>query len=295
MLVSPTELYYFNEVCNTLNFSRAAERLGISQPSLSQAIKRLETFIGTPLFLRVKTGVKLTKAGCQLHTHTHELLTLWERVKSESLASCQEVQGQITVGCHSSVAKNILPFLLPKFLATYPHLEINLIHDLSRKIVEGVINLSIDLGIVVNPIQHPGIILHKLYEDEVSLWQANDSNWSFTTGGTLICDPNLTQSQHILDTLRQQGKSNYTLLTSNNLDVIASLVTKGTGIGILPFSVVKPLTSLLKPVPLSPTYHDEIYLAYRPEQRHIKALKELMQAIKNTVKQPLVNDLETTI
>lgn len=94
MLASPTELYYFNEVCRTLNFSRASERLGISQPSLSQAMKRLERFIGAPLFLRLKSGVRLTKAGEQLHKHTDALLTLWERVKAESLASCQEVQGK---------------------------------------------------------------------------------------------------------------------------------------------------------------------------------------------------------
>lgn len=293
MLVSPTELYYFNEVCHTLNFSRASERLGISQPSLSQAIKRLETFIGTPLFLRIKTGVKLTKAGCQLHTHTNALLTLWERVKSESLASCQEVQGSITLGCHPTVARNILPFLLPEFVALYPHLEIALVHDLSRKIVEGVINLSIDVGIVVNPVRHPGIILKKLYNDEVSFWQATDYQWSFETGGTIICDPDLMQTQQILATLREQGKSNYRLLTSSNLDVIASLVVSGTGIGILPYSVVKTVKSALKPVPDLPSYQDEIYLAYRPEQRDIMALKELIKAIKNAVKLHLPDDPET--
>ena len=155
MLVSPTELHYFNELCFTLNFSRAAERLGISQPSLSQAIKRLEQFIGTPLFLRVKTGVKLTKAGCQLHKHTNDLLTLWGRVKAESLASCHEVQGTLSLGCHPTIARHVLPSLLPDFVAQYPHLEISLVHDISRKILEGVINLAIDIGIVVNPVRHP--------------------------------------------------------------------------------------------------------------------------------------------
>lgn len=183
MLVSPTELHYFNELCYTLNFSRAAERLGISQPSLSQSIKKLEQFIGTPLFLRVKTGVKLTKAGCQLHKHTNELLTLWERVKSESLASFHEVQGSLTLGCHPTIARHILPHLLPEFVAQYPHLEIALVHDLSRKILEGVINMSVDIGIVVNPVRHPGIILTKLYNDEVGFWQAQDYQWSFEEGG----------------------------------------------------------------------------------------------------------------
>lgn len=283
MLASPTELYYFNEICRTLNLSRASERLGISQPSLSQSLKRLETFIGTPLFLRVKTGVKLTKAGSQLQTHTNELLTLWERVRSESLASCQEVQGSITLGCHPTVARHILPALLPSFVAKYPHLDIALVHDLSRKIVEGVINLSIDVGLVVNPIRHPGIILQKLYDDEVGFWQAKDKQWSFELGGTIICDPELNQTQQMLNTLREQGRANFRLLTSSNLDVIASLTASGTGIGILPKSVIQMMQPELKPVPDMPAYHDQIYLAYRPEQRDIMALKVLIKGIKDTI------------
>ena len=287
MLVSPAELHYFNELCSTLNFSRAAERLGISQSSLSQAIKRLEQFIGTPLFLRVKTGVKLTKAGCQLHKHTTDLLTLWDRVKSESLASCSEVQGSLTLGCHPTIARHILPSLLPAFVATYPHLEIALVHDLSRKILEGVVNRSIDLGIVVNPLRHPDIVLKKLYDDEVGFWQAQGSQWSSEAGGTIICDPALIQTQQILASLRARGQSNYRLLTSSNLDVIASLVASGTGIGVLPFSVVKGIQPGLIPVSDMPSYHDEIYLAFRPEQRDIMALKTFIGAIKDTVEKLL--------
>lgn len=66
MLASPHDLTYFIELSGTLNFSRASERIGISQPSLSAAIKRLEHAIGTPLFLRGKNGVTLTPAGKRL-------------------------------------------------------------------------------------------------------------------------------------------------------------------------------------------------------------------------------------
>lgn len=284
MLVSPTELYYFNELCHTLNFSRAAERLGISQPTLSQAVKRLEQLIGTPLFLRIKTGVKLTKAGSPLLAHAEELLVLWERVKAQSLASCEEVQGRLTLGCHPTIARHILPLLLPQFVAEYPHLEIALVHDLSRKILEGVINLSIDVGLVANPVRHPGIILQKLYDDRVGFWQANGYQWSFATGITIICDPDLVQTQHVLNTLRDQGHKNFRLLTSSNLDVIASLVAAKTGIGILPSTMVNGGNYNLQPLSNLPGYDDELYLAYRPEQRDIMALKKFIASVKETIK-----------
>src|SRR3990167_34136 len=147
MVASANELIYFIELANTLNFSRAAERIGISQPSLSVAIKRLECTIGAELFIRNKNGVALTQAGKRLLSHAKQLLQLWDTVKSASLASHHEVQGCIVIGCHPSVALYSLYKFLPSLLADYPKLEVQLKHDLSRKILEGIVNLSIDVGI----------------------------------------------------------------------------------------------------------------------------------------------------
>ena len=69
MIASPNDLIDFIELSNTLNFSRASERIGISQPSLSTAIKRLEQAIGAELFIRGKNGVSLTQAGKRLLSH----------------------------------------------------------------------------------------------------------------------------------------------------------------------------------------------------------------------------------
>ena len=120
MIASSNELIYFIELSNTLNFSRASERIGISQPSLSAAVKRLEDSIGTDLFIRSKNGVTLTQAGKRFLIHAQQLLHLWDTAKSETLASHHEVQGSILLGCHSFVALYLLPKFLPKLFLNLP-------------------------------------------------------------------------------------------------------------------------------------------------------------------------------
>src|SRR4029079_13501420 len=153
MIPSSTDLTYFIEVASLLNLSRAAETLGISQPSLTLAMQRLEASVGTSILIRQKRGVTLTKAGKQLLAHARSLLEQWDSIKSAALASTYEVQGCFTLGCHPSVALYSLPHFLPGLLKKYPNLEIQLHHDSSRKITEKVINLSIDIGIVINPVK----------------------------------------------------------------------------------------------------------------------------------------------
>lgn len=288
MLASPNELRYFLELCHTLNFSRASERIGISQPSLSAAIQRLEHNLGSSLFIRSKTGVKLTQAGKKLQSHANQLLQYWQSVKSETLASQYDVQGSYILGCHASVALHSVPGFLPPLLKEYPNLEIKLQHDLSRKIVEGVINLSIDMGIVVNPIKHPDLIMLKLYDDKVCFWQANTKKNQIRKiyDSLIICDPELIQTQWLLKRLQKLGMGTNKLLTTSSLELIANLTINHGGIGIIPTSVAK-FASENKLVALQklPSYHDEIYLIYRHENRHIKAISVLVKTIKSYFKQ----------
>ncbi len=114
MLPSPTELHYFIEVTNTLNVSRAAERLGVSQPTLSLAIQRLEANFGAPLLIRTKSGVRMTHAGQKLVAQARTLLSEWERLRSDAMKDETEIRGRYTIGCHTSVALCIsLPVYAP--------------------------------------------------------------------------------------------------------------------------------------------------------------------------------------
>lgn len=284
MIASPNDLIYFIEISNTLNFSRTAKRIGISQPSLSLAMKRLEKTIGTELFIRGKNGVTLTKAGKRLLSHAKQLLQLWDSVKSESLASHYAIQGNFVFGIHPSVASYTLSNFLPKLLMDYPKLEIQLKHDSSRKISEWIINLSIDIGLIVNPIKHSDLIIHKLYDDKVTFWHATEKNvhQQINSGeAVLIFDPDLIQTQWLLKRIYRQGIKYKRVVTSNNLEVIANLTANDGGIGILPTCVaLSTYPNKLKPVSKMPFYHDEICLVYRHENRNIKAMQTIINAIK---------------
>lgn len=287
-MISHSELKYFIEVANSLNLSRASERLGISQPSLSVAVKRLESAIGTELLIRHKKGVTLTQAGKQLLAHSKQLLQYWEEVKSQTLASHYDVQGSISLGTHPSLALHFFSGFLPEILTKHSKLEIQLKYDISRKITERIINLSIDIGIVANPIKHPDLIIQKLFEDKVTFWQAieikNTSQNIHSGDGIILCDPELTQTQWLLKHAHKKGIKYGRVISSSNLEVIASLTAQGCGIGILPSSVASEYAKILKPVVKMPVYHDEIYLIYRHENRDIKSVQTVTSAIKTFFK-----------
>ena len=291
MLPSAAELEYFLEVSNTLNLSRASERLGISQPSLSLAVKRLEQSVGTPLFVRHKHGVTLTQAGKQLVLHARQLLQYWENTKSRALASQQEVQGYFTLGCHSTIAIYMVSGFLADLLENHPKLEIHLKHDISRRITEQVINLSIDVGIVVNPFKHPDLIIRKLCDDEITFWVGEGTREIqniHSKQAIILCDPDLTQTQSLLKKCKKYGIISERIMTMNSLEVVANLTANGCGIGILPTRVAKAMYSgKLKRVSKAPVYSDEVCLVYRNENRNVQAIQTIVNIIKDFFKNRL--------
>ncbi|RDI41520.1 LysR family transcriptional regulator [Aquicella lusitana] len=285
MIPSPADLTYFLEVARLQNLSRAAESLAISQPSLSLAIQRLEKSVGTSLLTRHKRGVSLTQAGRQLLAHTRQLLQHWDTIKSQTLASVHQIQGCFTIGCHSSVALHSLPRFLGDLLENNPRLEIKLQHDHSRKITEQVIRLQIDIGIVVNPVRHPDLIIKHLDNDRIQLWRGRSERkiQDLHSGeAVLLCDPDMSQTQSILKKLKRDGIAYKRIISTNNLEVIADLTQSGCGIGILPGNVARARN--LISIPKAPFYQDEICLLYRGENRDVKAIQAITNAVKAAFK-----------
>jgi len=283
MMPTPSELNYFVEVASTLNISRAAERLGISQPTLSLAIRRLEDAISTPLLIRGKSGVALTRAGQKFLSQARHLLSEWEKLTSEAIRAESHLTGRYILGCHPSVALYTLPHFLPKLLHTYPDVEIKLMHGLSRQVTDDVIGFKVDFGLVVNPVKHPDLVIKILARDEVTLWSSprGKAQAEAEAGeGVLICDPDLVQTQSVLKQLASRGMPFRRTITTGNLEVVASLTAASAGLGILPGRVATRESHWgLKPLVNAPRFQDRICLIYRADAHKSAASRLLIKAM----------------
>lgn len=277
-MISPQEITYFLECARAGNLSRAAERIGLSQPALSMALKRLEQSAGAELFHRSKKGIRLTKAGELFLTEAQALLEQWNRVSAALGRSEEELSGAYTIGCHSSVALYSLPQTLPRLLSDFPKLKLHLHHDLSRKITEKVIRGELDLGIVVNPVKNPDLVIRPLCRDQVGFWRSKEVtavNRPESAESVLLCQPELSQTQTLLRKVKLKFSRQ---IHSSSLELIASLAESGAGVAILPGRVAAQWKGL-KALDL-PRFDDEIALLYRAENRRVAAFRELARRLE---------------
>jgi DNA-binding transcriptional LysR family regulator len=275
-----TELKYFIEVAAVESLSRAAERLGISQPALSISMKRFEQEAGVTLFHRHKTGVKLTVGGQRLLIHAKKLIQLWEEVKYSAYQAEHEIEGQFILGCHASVALYYIPSRLSQFLRDHPRVHLKIVNGLSRQINETIISMKIDIGIVVNPIRHPDLVLIKLRDDEVGFWHHKELVVD-EKQVTLLCDPELAQSSALIAGLEDRGIKVARIIEAQSLELLLKLASQRVGIAILPQSVVTSHANhgLKKMLP-DLIYHDEIFLVFRHENRFVKTIEAIIAKLR---------------
>lgn len=286
-LPSAKDLAYFHEVAITLHISRAAKKLNVTQPSLSLAIKRLETQLNTPLFIRHGQGVTLTRAGDELFREVKTLLLFWEKTTTNIRNANESIKGKVTIGCHSTLAP-FMSNMVANLLSQHSELEIHFEHDLSPKIMEQVIKGHIDIGIVTDPFPHPGVIIQPITHTEFGFWVSikheNKINL-YAEETVIICDPKLSPTQYLIKQLINKNKcKELRFNTMNQIEAIAMMATEGYGVGILPSSFTKTyFGDKLKLVPNAPIYKKPLCLSYRTENKYVKAIQLVLKEIKKLV------------
>lgn len=270
MIPSSTDIHYFVAIAETRNLSRASEKLGVVQPTLSQSVKRLEASVGHPLFLREKNGMTLTKTGEAFLTNCRSLLGEWDRILQDVTGAAKDCSGTFRLGCHPSVAMYTLGPFLPSVLKE-PKIQIRLEHGLSREMTEKVISRALDFALVINPVHHDDLVLKKLCTDRVGFWRAPGAPQD-----VVIYDPALRQSQDLLRKITKQTPFGRHLV-SGNLEVVAELAGQGCGVGILPERVAARYPRLS---PFSSHwFRDELYLAYRADTQKTAGFQFVVREI----------------
>ncbi|WP_155285826.1 LysR family transcriptional regulator [Lacticaseibacillus zhaodongensis] len=146
-------LKYFLAIDAAGSISRAAERLHITQPTLSRQLKGLEDELGAPLFTRSNHGLILTQAGLYLKTRAQEILTLSEQTEQTFIDRRRELfSGNINIGAVEADSSHTLAKELGAFTTEYPAVTFNLFTGTSDDLFDRLDKGLIDLGLLLEPV-----------------------------------------------------------------------------------------------------------------------------------------------
>ena len=130
------ELYrVFYTVAKHNHMTKASEELHISQPAISQSIKKLEDQLGGTLFLRSNKGMSLTSEGKMFYEYVKGALELISNAENEFTSFKDLSKGEIKIGCSTTLTKLILINSLKEFHKDYPNININIINDLTSNLI----------------------------------------------------------------------------------------------------------------------------------------------------------------
>ncbi len=238
------ELYrIFYNVAKNNHMTKASEELHISQPAISQSIKKLENQLGGTLFLRSNKGMELTEEGKMFYEYVKGALELINNAENEFTSFKNLTKGEIRIGCSTTLTKLILIDSLKQFHNDYPNININITNDLTSNLINDLKLGKLDFVIFnesniketnlhlekIKELKQGFIFNPKFYNDEIT-------NFEDLNKFPLILQKEGANSRKLLDYIALQN--NVRLIPKMEV-VSQELVTEFTNIGLgIGFSII---------------------------------------------------------
>lgn len=164
-------LRYFVMVAEERHFTRAAARLNMQQPPLSQQIRALEQELGFELFKRHPKGVDLTAGGRVFLHEAQDILARVAEGSRKASRAAHGIEGTLVIGFTSSAAAHpLIPRIIRAYREQYPGVAVSLKEGSAQQMTEAAIDASVDVGILRAPVaQHQSIEFHRLLNEEMLL------------------------------------------------------------------------------------------------------------------------------
>ena len=275
-------------VVHTGRIGAAARQLGITQPALTAALKKLEDDVGATLLVRDHRGAHLTASGRELAQVATETLRLLEAARQRIVDVEREPAGRVVIGSPPALAAYVLPEFVARMAATHPRIQLAIAAVPSRAVEAGVLDRAHDVGLATHPLSHPDLVLVDLFRDRVELVVRDTDgapSWSAASDrlarGPLIYAPHVPQSREILDLLAARGLVAERKVEVGDIGLVKELALAGVGVAILPRRVAEHRTpGALRPLHDGlPVIPDMIRLIYRADLHRRRAANLVKTAL----------------
>ena len=188
IMLDTHRLKIFISVAELKSFSKAAKELYLTQPTVSQHITTLESFLGITLLNRTGKGILLTNAGNTLYKYAKQIIDLTD----EALQSIELLKGKktgnLTLGASTIPGEFILPNILGNFKKDYPEIKISIKISDTQKIINDLLEHSIEIGVIGAKVPNPKLTYTRFLEDELILAVPKNHKWWNLKGKIEISD-----------------------------------------------------------------------------------------------------------
>ena len=252
------DLKYLVALADLKHFGRAAAACYVSQPTLSTQIKKLEDELGVPLVERAPRKVMLTPAGRDAAERARRIVAEVEQMKEAARRSQDPEAGTVRLGMFPTLGPYLLPHVVPRIRARFPHLELLLVEEKSDVLLSRLREGKLDAGLLALPVADDQLHTEFLFEEPFVL-AVPESHPLAQRGSLTLAELSHQQlllledghclREQALDVCRLSGANEKSEFRATSLETLRQMVAADVGITLLPALAVKP------PVARSPNIH----------------------------------------
>ena len=298
-MLNMKQLRYVAVLAQYNNFTRAAEELGISQPSLSQYVKKIEKQIGTDLFIRAGQDVRLSDAGRTYLQIGQKILTLESEMTNRLVDITNDQAGTLTIGIAPYRCTSLMPRAVKMFREFYPGIKVILSEQITSELKESAERGKLDLCVSTLPIDEGKFVYHKImaenrvlavpkkFCENARIDEADHERVSihrFSNVPFVSLPDTQVMGQALLALCERAQIHLNVVVECQDLIAVHAMVEEGIGAALLPYSLVSrhECESVSYYSLEEATESREIIVFYRKEQYISKPMQKMIEILTNT-------------
>jgi len=283
------QLTYFIEVAQCKSFTKAAEKLHVSQPTLSKMVKNLEDDLDVELIDRSARQIALTDAGEIVLQEGLKIIESMEDLSMHLYDLMHLKRGKIEIGIPPLIGVLFFPRIIKGFQKLYPNIEIDLLERGGNKVMEEVKDGILDLGVVIMPEEDEPFDCIPFLHDELNLFVHADHRLAVRESikmqelqdeKFILFSEDFTLHDRIIQECRKAGFNPDVAYVSSQWDFISEMIGEQLGIAILPRAIASKVNGeLVKSVPIRPSIPWKLVTITKKEKYISRAAQAFIQFI----------------